>query len=146
MAEYTASTFPWLATLERAATAETLRHGLLERHLAFAPDRLREVTVVGAADEGRRLVGLCDDRGIVVRAVVDDDPRKLGARVGGRCRSGSYESASRAQAVVIQPDGKIVVAGLGAGYDFGVARYTVRGLLDRTFGDGGLVSTDFGSG
>jgi uncharacterized delta-60 repeat protein len=62
------------------------------------------------------------------------------------CRSGARESASKAAAVAIQSDGKIVAAGLGAGYDFGLARYTVRGRLDPTFGDGGEVTTDFGSG
>jgi uncharacterized delta-60 repeat protein len=62
------------------------------------------------------------------------------------CRSGARESASKAAAVAIQSDGKIVAAGLGAGYDFGLARYTVRGRLDPTFGDGGKVTTDFGSG
>jgi uncharacterized delta-60 repeat protein len=62
------------------------------------------------------------------------------------CRSGARESASKAAAVAIQSDGKIVAAGLGAGYDFGLARYTIRGRLDPTFGDRGEVTTDFGSG
>jgi uncharacterized delta-60 repeat protein len=62
------------------------------------------------------------------------------------CRDGARESAATAEAVVIQRDGKVVVGGLGPGYDFGVLRYTTRGRLDGTFGDGGRVSTDFGSG
>jgi len=52
----------------------------------------------------------------------------------------SGEDAVRA--VVLQPDGKIVVAGRSSG-DFGVARYNTNGTLDTTFGSGGEVRTDF---
>jgi uncharacterized delta-60 repeat protein len=61
-------------------------------------------------------------------------------------RRGTASSSSWAEAVVIQPDGKIVVAGLGNGYDFALARYTTGGQLDRSFGSGGKVLTDFSSG
>jgi uncharacterized delta-60 repeat protein len=44
---------------------------------------------------------------------------------------------------VIQPDGKIVVVG-DAGGDFGIARYTAAGKLDRSFGNGGKVVTNLG--
>lgn len=44
--------------------------------------------------------------------------------------------------LVIQPDGKIVVAGVSSG-DFAVARYNSDGSLDSTFGSGGIVTTDF---
>jgi len=50
-----------------------------------------------------------------------------------------------ASAIAVQPDGKIVVAGTchnGSDNDFCVARYTVSGLLDATFGSGGKVITD----
>jgi uncharacterized delta-60 repeat protein len=54
-----------------------------------------------------------------------------------------------AQAVVIQPDGKIVAAGSAcascfAGSDFGLARYNLDGSLDTTFSGDGKVMTDFG--
>jgi uncharacterized delta-60 repeat protein len=48
-------------------------------------------------------------------------------------------------AVVIQPDGRIVVAGYtGLAFEevFAVARYNVNGTLDSTFGNGGKVTTD----
>ena len=50
--------------------------------------------------------------------------------------------------VVIQADGKIVAAGkanVGVNSDFAVVRYNANGLLDTTFGTGGIVITDFGS-
>ncbi len=57
--------------------------------------------------------------------------------------------ADDATAVMIQPDGKIVVAGDsdGTGYfDFLVARYNNDGSLDTSFGNGGFTKTDVGEG
>ncbi|HIK16051.1 MAG TPA: cadherin-like domain-containing protein [Leptolyngbyaceae cyanobacterium M33_DOE_097] len=53
---------------------------------------------------------------------------------------GSDETASR---TVLQPDGKLVVAGTING-DFGLSRYNSDGSLDLNFGTGGVVTTDFG--
>jgi uncharacterized delta-60 repeat protein len=55
-------------------------------------------------------------------------------------------SQAVANAVVVQPDGKIVAAGYtnaGGSYDFALARYNADGSLDETFGSGGKVMTDF---
>ena len=50
-----------------------------------------------------------------------------------------------ANAVIVQPNRKIVAVGsLGAGAEFGLARYNGDGSLDPMFGAGGLVVTDFG--
>ncbi len=57
--------------------------------------------------------------------------------------------ADDADALVLQPDGKILVAGDsdGSGYfDFLVARYNANGVLDATFGNGGFTKTDVGNG
>jgi len=52
-------------------------------------------------------------------------------------------------AVAIQSDGKIVVAGDAldpdASWDIMLARYTMDGALDVSFGSGGVIFTDFGS-
>jgi uncharacterized delta-60 repeat protein len=119
---------------------------------AVAVQRDGKIVAAGSSD----LHGLCDDNGhscdtfALVR--FDDDgslDRSFGR--GGQVltqfvsRSGE-RSSSIAQSVVIQRDGKIVVAGLGNGYDFALARYTTSGRLDPTFGRGGKVLTDFGSG
>ena len=68
--------------------------------------------------------------------------------VGGRVVTdlGGDEAAI---AVAIQPDGRIVVAGSagnGSDADFALARYLDDGTLDPSFGLGGHVLTDFGSG
>ena len=53
------------------------------------------------------------------------------------------------QALLIQPDGKIVAVGDAKNpahyYDFALARYLAGGVLDTTFGAGGKVRTDFGA-
>lgn len=61
---------------------------------------------------------------------------------------GNFAAAS---AVMLQPDGKIVVAGTvdfnpdvpGSGLDFALARYNSSGTLDGSFGKGGKVVFDF---
>ncbi|HEX8246847.1 MAG TPA: BACON domain-containing carbohydrate-binding protein, partial [Pyrinomonadaceae bacterium] len=54
-----------------------------------------------------------------------------------------------AEALVIQPGGKIIAAGhsfnAGGNADFALARYNADGALDSTFGTGGKVTTDFGN-
>jgi uncharacterized delta-60 repeat protein len=55
-----------------------------------------------------------------------------------------------AEEVAVQPDGKIVVAGVrtggGSNNDFAFARYNTDGSLDTTFGTGGIVFTDLNGG
>ena len=56
--------------------------------------------------------------------------------------------ADQANSVAVQPDGKIVVAGLAttlANGDFALARYNTDGTLDRSFDGDGLVLTDLGT-
>ena len=57
---------------------------------------------------------------------------------------------STAEAAAIQPDGKIVVAGLAnhpeRGWDFAVARYEPDGTLDGSFAGDGRLTTDFDDG
>ena len=58
----------------------------------------------------------------------------------------SFGDAGQANALVIQPDGKIVAGGATASnfvQSFGLARYNTDGSLDTTFGDGGKVTTGF---
>ena len=49
----------------------------------------------------------------------------------------------RANALTLQRDGKVVVAGFAARLDFALARYRADGTLDPTFGTAGLLTTDF---
>ena len=51
----------------------------------------------------------------------------------------------RGWAVIIQPDNKIVVAGIGDSTDFAITRYNSDGSLDTNFNGTGIVSTFLGS-
>src|SRR5213080_2877267 len=70
---------------------------------------------------------------------------------GGKVQTDFPDLAAVASSVVIQPDGKIVVAG-GAfplftfAGNFEVVRYNSNGSLDRSFGNGGIVTTTFPQG
>ncbi len=66
---------------------------------------------------------------------------------GGRAGSGNVAARTAA----LQPDGKILVIGTASFGnpsigDFGVARLTAGGRLDRTYGRRGIVTTPFSSG
>src|SRR5947207_1170650 len=71
--------------------------------------------------------------------------------VGGKVQTDLPGLAAVASSVVVQPDGKIVVAGgafplftfVG---DFKVVRYNSNGALDTSFGDSGIVTTTFPEG
>lgn len=71
---------------------------------------------------------------------------------GGRVATafGNGARSDEAQAVLVQPDGRILVAGASdqgtTGYDFALARYHADGTLDASFGSGGRVTTSFGTG
>ncbi len=67
----------------------------------------------------------------------------------GRVLTDIVAEDNEARELVIQPDGKIVVAGLsstGSIDQFALARYDVNGVLDNTFGSGGLVVTNVSAG
>ena len=58
-----------------------------------------------------------------------------------------FGAPSRAQALLLQSDTKLVAAGAtGDNHDFALARYHPDGSLDSSFGNGGLVVTDLGGG
>jgi uncharacterized delta-60 repeat protein len=65
---------------------------------------------------------------------------------GGKVTTDFSGSDNVAQAIALQPDGKIIAAGSAGPYplvDFALARYNGDGSLDSTFGSGGKVTTDF---
>jgi uncharacterized delta-60 repeat protein len=70
---------------------------------------------------------------------------------GGKLKthfSGQFNTGTRAAEAVLQPDGKLIVAGSykneGTFREIALARYNTNGTLDNTFGGGGMLSTAFG--
>ncbi len=56
--------------------------------------------------------------------------------------------ADLARSIVLQPDGKLVVAGqaeVGTNFDFALVQYNIDGTLDYSFGTDGKVTTAIGS-
>ena len=75
--------------------------------------------------------------------------------VGGLVRTTFNSEGCFASAIVLQADGKVIVAGTkyvhftsdqSSDTDFALARYNSDGTLDSTFGVGGEVATDFNGG
>jgi uncharacterized delta-60 repeat protein len=70
---------------------------------------------------------------------------------GGQVINSFSNYNDAANAVTVQPDGKIVIAGSTTasgsktGGDFLVARYTANGTPDASFGNSGYTATDFGT-
>ena len=68
---------------------------------------------------------------------------------GGLVTTDFTSGNDAAAAIAMQADGRIVVAGTSntfpTGDDFALARYNPDGSLDASFGNGGLVTTDFAS-
>ncbi|MGI8638355.1 MAG: FG-GAP-like repeat-containing protein [Pyrinomonadaceae bacterium] len=66
---------------------------------------------------------------------------------GGKVTTDFFGFQDYLAAIIIQPDGKIVAAGMVTpvlfNHNFGLVRYNSDGSLDTTFGSGGKVSTDF---
>ena len=70
----------------------------------------------------------------------------------GSAKDGTSRTAQgllNALSLGADPGGKLLVAGQagtsGGPFDFGTARYSADGVLDSTFGNGGVVATDLGS-
>ena len=70
-----------------------------------------------------------------------------GFGTGGRVSTTVAPGSDRAEAVAVQSDGRIVVAGVAEGLgDILVARYFANGALDGSFGRGGTMTTDVAGG
>ena len=86
---------------------------------------------------------------MVMRLNTDGSPDNTFG-VGGITRTPVGTGEDIGNAMVLLPDGRIVVAGstivADGRRDFALARYTSAGVLDPTFGTGGLVTTAIGPG
>lgn len=106
-------------------------------------------------DNGIVAVGRTDARGVqktdfgVVRYLPDGTLNQNFGN-GGIVTTPFFGKGAAANAVAVQPDGKIVVAGFaiaanGVDEDFAVARYNPDGSLDDNFGAHGVSTTDLGT-
>ena len=127
--------------------------GIATTDLGGAGDQAFDAAVLG--DNGIVAVGRTDVRGVqktdfgVVRYLPDGTPNQnFGS--GGIVTTPFFGKGAQANAVAVQSDGKIVVAGgaiaaNGVDSDFAVARYNADGSLDDNFGAHGITTIDLGT-
>jgi uncharacterized delta-60 repeat protein len=78
---------------------------------------------------------------------LDDGALDPSFGAGGTVITPWADGASQIEAVVLQPNGRIVAAGwvqTGSGSQFALARYRADGTMDASFGDGGRTSVAVG--
>jgi uncharacterized delta-60 repeat protein len=111
-----------------------------------------EARAVAVQPNGKLLVagyalGPASDDFLVMRLNTDGSPDPTFGS-NGITRTAIGTSEDIANAMVLQPDGSIVLAGSYYAADghrhFALARYTTAGMLDPTFGSGGKVTTAIG--
>jgi uncharacterized delta-60 repeat protein len=108
--------------------------------MALQPDG--KITVAGASYNG-----LDNDFAIVrynANGSLDDT-----FGIDGKVTTAIGTNYEYGYSVAIQPDGKTVVAGysvIGSNRNFAIVRYDYNGNLDTTFGTGGIVTTEYGTG
>jgi uncharacterized delta-60 repeat protein len=116
--------------------------GLFDTAQAVAIQPDGKIVVVGFTH-----VGASDD--FAVARYNADGSLDASFGTGGKASTDFNGSVDNAWAVLVQPDGSIVVAGhaatstpIGVDSDFAVARFTSTGVLDTSFGTGGKVTTN----
>jgi uncharacterized delta-60 repeat protein len=128
-------------------------HGIATTDVGGPGDQAYDAAVL--PDNGIVAVGRTDALGIlktafgVVRYLPDGTPNQNFGN-GGIVTTPFSGKGAQANAVGVQPDGKIVVAGYaiaanGVDSDFAVARYNADGSPDDGFGDHGITTTDLGT-
>lgn len=122
--------------------------------LAIGRGRLEEAHAVSVQGDGKIVVtGQSGTIGqyysfTTARLKTDGSPDESFGNAGMVATDFSMEDQSP-EAVIVQSDGKIIVAGstaIGSTSDFGLVRYLVDGALDTSFGAGGRLAIDFNGG
>jgi uncharacterized delta-60 repeat protein len=112
--------------------------------------RYGSVAAIAVQADGKILVATGTNGDIVLLRYNNDGSPDTKFGSGGRVIT-DISNLDSAAAIALQMDGKIVVAAnanvgvFNADSDFAVVRYTASGKLDKKFGAGGKVVTDFGS-
>jgi uncharacterized delta-60 repeat protein len=128
--------------------------GKLDINASLGVNGASEAHAVALQPDGKILVagyafGAGNSEFLLLRLNANGTPDN-GFGSGGIVRTPVGPGEDIANAMVLQPDGRIVIAGSAivadGRRDFALARYTTTGTLDATFGSGGLVTTPVGPG
>jgi uncharacterized delta-60 repeat protein len=105
------------------------------RALVRQPDG--KLVAAGSASKGN------DHSALALTRYNDDGTLDDTFGVGGKVTTTFAPYVVNGNDLVLQPDGKLVVAGdIGPGPDVALARYNTDGSLDATFGNSGVVASD----
>jgi uncharacterized delta-60 repeat protein len=127
--------------------------GIVRTHVGSGDDRVNAVVVVapklggGILAAGASSNGTNDD--FALARYMKDGSAVKSFGTHGIVKTDFGSGDDRANAIVVQPDGKFVVAGSasnGSNKDIALVRYTADGSLDSSFGSGGKVTTDVNGG
>ena len=137
-----------VARLRSNGTLDTAFGSGGKRVISFGGDSLGE-SVFGAAlqpDGKIVLAGGSDLRAAVARLNPNGSLDTTFSGDGKKTFNWAPGDFSRTQAVLVRPDGKLVVAGFSGpeGGDIQAARLKANGALDTAFGTGGKARVDFG--
>ncbi|HVQ39504.1 MAG TPA: Calx-beta domain-containing protein [Pyrinomonadaceae bacterium] len=106
-------------------------------------------TAVAVQSDGKILVAGRAGSDFALARLNSDGTMDASFGTGGRVYTDFFLGFDSAETMLIQPDGKIVVAGstvFDTYKDFALVRYNPDGSLDTGFGIGGKVTTDFNKG
>jgi len=108
-------------------------------------DSARSVAVL---DDGRLVAGGVAGERFAVARFDQNGALDSTFRGDGKVRTDVRPGNDDGWDIVVQPDGKIILAGIAGGENsvFALVRYNTDGALDDTFGGDGKVTTNFASG
>ncbi|MFI5529403.1 calcium-binding protein [Kitasatospora sp. NPDC051853] len=117
----------------------------------FGPGGEDQADDVALQPDGRIVVAGSSNGDFALARYNPDGALDPGFGTGGRVTTDIAGGADAASAVAVQPDGRIVAIGTSEVPEngccwFTVVRYQADGRPDTTFGTGGTVVTDFGTG
>src|SRR5688572_20208238 len=123
--------------------------GKVTRDIALADD---EINAIAIQADGKIVVAGYTDNGVdydfLIARFNTDGSSDNSFGSGGIVVTPIGSGDEFVNALVIQPDGRIVACGHTASatnYNFAIVRYTNGGLLDNSFGTGGKVTTSIGA-
>lgn len=120
--------------------------------VVFSGSVVDQARGVAVQPDGRIVVAGHTSNDVALERHLADGSMDTDFGTGGTVRTDFSAGVDQAQAVLIQPDGLIVVAGHAStgppvpANEFAVARYTATGALDPDFGAGGKVTTRIAGG
>jgi len=122
------------------------KNGLVHTDVRYGDDRISDIAV---QRDGKLVVAGTSTTKLAVARYLSNGVLDPSFGINGITLTSVNDCEDIAEAIVLQHDGKIVVAVSafnGDSFDFALVRYTSRGKADPSFGKNGIVITSLGDG